>query len=248
MWRRVGDGTVFEMAHGSGTITTLASFNGTNGASPEAGVIMDSSGNLYGTTSEGGTRDQRYGTVFELAHGSGTITTLASFNGNNGLDSAGRPDHGQQRQSLRHDHGQAPMATAQFSSWPVGSATITTLASFNGHDGASRAGLIMDSSGNFYGTTWAGGVGTDDSSITGDGGTFSEVLTAHARAELGNAQFDHLRHGPRQHATGLLSAADSVTGKAVAGKFAYTPAAGTILPGGLQTLSVTFTPTGHDRL
>ena len=45
-----GDGTVFELAHGSGTITTLASFNGTNGANPDAGLIMDSSGNLYGTT------------------------------------------------------------------------------------------------------------------------------------------------------------------------------------------------------
>ena len=39
------------------------------------------------------------------------------------------------------------------------------------------------------------------------------------------------------------SAADSVTGKAVAGKFVYTPAAGAIVPGGVQTLSVTFTPT-----
>ena len=29
----------------------------------------------------------------------------------------------------------------------------------------------------------------------------------------------------------------------MAGKFVYTPAAGTIVPGGLQTLSVTFTPT-----
>ncbi len=37
---------------GSGTITTLASFNGTDGASPRAVLIMDSSGNLYGTTLE----------------------------------------------------------------------------------------------------------------------------------------------------------------------------------------------------
>ena len=45
-----GDGSVFELAPGSGTITTLASFNGTNGWSPLGGLIMDSSGNLYGTT------------------------------------------------------------------------------------------------------------------------------------------------------------------------------------------------------
>ena len=49
---------------------------------PYGGLIMDSSGNLYGTTSGGGASND--GTVFELAHGSGTITTLASFNGTNG--------------------------------------------------------------------------------------------------------------------------------------------------------------------
>ena len=80
------DGTVFELAQGSGTITTLASFNGTNGDEPEASLIMDSSGNLYGTTIDGGTSwngttNDGYGTVFELAKGSGTITTLASFTG-----------------------------------------------------------------------------------------------------------------------------------------------------------------------
>ena len=50
------DGTVFELAHGSGTLTTLASFNGTNGANPVAALILDGSGNLYGTTSGGGAR------------------------------------------------------------------------------------------------------------------------------------------------------------------------------------------------
>jgi uncharacterized repeat protein (TIGR03803 family) len=72
------DGTVFEVAAGSGMITTLASFNGTNGQWPQAGVIEDASGNLFGTT--------QGGTVFEVAAGSGTVTTLATFNGTNGAD------------------------------------------------------------------------------------------------------------------------------------------------------------------
>ena len=41
---------------------------------------MDSSGNLYGTTELGGASGD--GTVFELASGSGTLSTLASFNPN----------------------------------------------------------------------------------------------------------------------------------------------------------------------
>ena len=65
---------------------TLATFNGSNGANPWAGLIMDGSGNLYGTTSDGSS----YGTVFELAKQGGGypngVTTLASFNGSNGED------------------------------------------------------------------------------------------------------------------------------------------------------------------
>jgi uncharacterized repeat protein (TIGR03803 family) len=72
-------GTVFELGLPSDTLTTLASFNGSDGADPVAPVIMDSGGNVYGTTEYGGASND--GTVFELAHGSGTITTLASFRG-----------------------------------------------------------------------------------------------------------------------------------------------------------------------
>src|SRR5262249_44077231 len=60
------------------TLTTLASFNGANGNGPVAGVTLDAHGNLFGTTEFGGASDR--GAVFELAAGSGTITTLASFN------------------------------------------------------------------------------------------------------------------------------------------------------------------------
>ena len=102
------DGTVFEVAAGSGTITTLASFNGTNGGSPYAGLVEDSSGNLFGTTTLGGANND--GTVFEIAAGSGTITTLASFNGTNtGQCPRRRPGRGQQRQPLRHHQRGRPL-------------------------------------------------------------------------------------------------------------------------------------------
>ena len=79
------DGTVFELTTNSGTIVPLASFNGTDGIGSQASPIMDSSGNLYGTTSSGGA--DGYGTVFKLGKGSDTITALASFNGTNGYNS-----------------------------------------------------------------------------------------------------------------------------------------------------------------
>jgi uncharacterized repeat protein (TIGR03803 family) len=84
------DGTVFEIAKTAGGYAsapiTLVSFNGTNGASPEAGLIADSSGNLFGTTMLGGAYND--GTVFEIvktASGyASTPTTLVSFNGTDG--------------------------------------------------------------------------------------------------------------------------------------------------------------------
>jgi uncharacterized repeat protein (TIGR03803 family) len=64
-----GQGTVIEIAKtASGyasTPTVLASFNRTNGAIPAAGLLADGNGNLFGTTSEGGTYG--YGTVFQIA-------------------------------------------------------------------------------------------------------------------------------------------------------------------------------------
>ncbi len=60
----LGCGTVFEVAP-DGTETVLHTFgNGSQGANPYAGLVADSSGNLYGTTYYGGT--DSYGTVFEI--------------------------------------------------------------------------------------------------------------------------------------------------------------------------------------
>jgi uncharacterized repeat protein (TIGR03803 family) len=151
------DGTVFELAKGSNTITTLASFDGTDGARPVGGVVLDSSGNLYGTTDGGGASNQ--GTVFKLAHGSGTIRTLASFKGANGST----PDAGVILDSRGNLYGTTvyggafggTLGDGTIFELARGSRTITTLASFDG-TGAENpsAGLVMDSSGNLYGTTF----------------------------------------------------------------------------------------------
>jgi uncharacterized repeat protein (TIGR03803 family) len=78
---------VFELsptAKGSWTETILYNFNGTDGSQPYGGLIFDTSGNIYGTTYQGGDNDNA--TVFELspiASGGWTETVLHSFACNN---------------------------------------------------------------------------------------------------------------------------------------------------------------------
>jgi len=70
-----GCGTIFKLA-GDGTLTTLYSFDGTDGAGPTNGLVRDTLGNLYGTTYLGGS--QGLGTIFKLAT-DGSLTTLYNF-------------------------------------------------------------------------------------------------------------------------------------------------------------------------
>lgn len=80
-------GTVFELSPKSGggwTETILHSFNDNNvdGWHPLAGLLLDSKGNLYGTTNNGGAHD--LGSVYELTPGTGGVWTekiLSSFGG-----------------------------------------------------------------------------------------------------------------------------------------------------------------------
>jgi uncharacterized repeat protein (TIGR03803 family) len=73
-------GTVFKVTT-NGTLTTLSSFSGTNGANPEAALTLGTDGNFYGTTYGGGSNN--IGTVFKVTT-NGALTTLISFNGSNG--------------------------------------------------------------------------------------------------------------------------------------------------------------------
>ena len=72
-------GIVFKLSLGGheGVIHTFAGWPG-DGANPEAGLIADAAGDLYGTTFDGGANQQ--GTVFRLAP-DGTMTILHSFAG-----------------------------------------------------------------------------------------------------------------------------------------------------------------------
>lgn len=77
-----GQGVVFQIPAGAPYISVLATFNGTNGANPYSGLLVDAAGNLYGTTSAGGASNR--GTIFKVPNGGGSVVTLASFSGANG--------------------------------------------------------------------------------------------------------------------------------------------------------------------
>jgi uncharacterized repeat protein (TIGR03803 family) len=182
-----GDGSVFEIAHKSTKLTTLVSFNGTDGALPAAGVTLDASGNLFGTTSNGGVDDE--GTIFEVPHGTSKLTTLASFTGANGE----APSGGVTLDSRGDLFGTAAFGGADNDGTvfelPHGSTNLTTLASFNGTNGAAPdAGLTFDSSGNLWGTTTNGG--------TNNGGTvFYLSPPAPTSVTLGATADAYVRNG-----------------------------------------------------
>jgi len=157
-------GTVFRISLG-GVETVLYSFAGTtmhDGAYPRAGLIIDGSGDLYGTTSAGGTYD--LGTVFEISS-SGTETVLHSFAG--GTSDGSDPNGSLLLGSSASLYGTTSTGGAYdlgtvFKLSPDG--TEVLLHSFAGGttDGSSpKGGLIVDSAGNLYGTTSAGGVNDD---------------------------------------------------------------------------------------
>jgi uncharacterized repeat protein (TIGR03803 family) len=155
------------VAHAA-SITTLASFNWANGSNPEAGLIADGGGNLFGTTEQGGASGQ--GTVFEIAKtASGyasTPTTLASFNlanGSNpygGLTADGNGDlFGATQGGGANNYGTVYEIAKTASGYAN---TPTTLASFDGADGIfPDATLIADVRGDLFGTAVSGGPSGD---------------------------------------------------------------------------------------
>jgi uncharacterized repeat protein (TIGR03803 family) len=157
-----GDGTVFRIT--GTTETVLYSFGSHlhDGSAPQAGLVMDSAGNLYGTTTAGGTLG--HGTVFMLVRGTNSTFTEKILH-NFGADSDGSAPvagvtlapngnlYGTTSEGGAYGYG------AVFELKKAGSWSETILHSFeNLNDGATPyAGLIAGPSGTLFGAATDGG-------------------------------------------------------------------------------------------
>lgn len=157
-----GQGTVFWI-NASGVEKVLYSFcaqqSCADGAQPFDGLIADKSGNLYGTTYSGGAHG--LGTVFKI-NKSGSESVLYSFCGVVGCPDGANPYAGLIMDTAGNLYGTTLGGGANnngtvFELSTTGS-EIVLHAFQNTPDFATPyGGLVMDSQGNVYGTTWFGG-------------------------------------------------------------------------------------------
>jgi len=163
------------------TFTTLFSFSlSSEGVGPAAVLTQGTDGNLHGTTTAGGADNE--GTIFEITP-SGTLTSLYSFC-SDGNCATGETPYATLVQASNGDfygttyQGGAHYYGTVFEISPAGE--LTTLYSFcsltNCADGETPyAGLVQSTSGNFYGTTFEGGVSANCSKEYPGCGTIFEI-------------------------------------------------------------------------
>jgi uncharacterized repeat protein (TIGR03803 family) len=182
-------GTVFSVDIETGAETVLYSFTGgTDGGFPYGGLVL-SSGELYGTTSA---ECCGYGTVFEVDVNTGALTVLHTFDGSHGqnpqsgltLDATGKVLYGTTPRGGSADWGLVFSLTIETMKY-------TVLYSFTG----SRTGrqpfgtLALDSDGNLYGTTVAGGTYDYGTVFKLDPGTGAESVLYNFTGKKGDGAY-----------------------------------------------------------
>jgi uncharacterized repeat protein (TIGR03803 family) len=196
----VGCGTVFKLApnsDGSWTESILYTFcslaNCTDGSWPNSGVILDKSGNLYGTTEANDPNSG--GTVFKLSEnvdGSWTESTLYTFCSLPECRDGLQPIGGLVFDQSGNLYGTTALGTRnskkcltnEYYQWGCGvvfkldtSNNETVLHRFTGPDGAlPYASLLIDATGNLYGTASFGGdLSCEDDGLPGCGVVFKLI-------------------------------------------------------------------------
>jgi len=169
-----GCGTIFKITP-AGELTTIYNFcsqgsypNCADGFNPAAGLVLATNGNLYGTTTQGGSNCSSYsltgcGTVYEITP-PGKLATLYSFCSKPNCGDGSEPNGLVQATDgtfygTTYAGGASDYGTV-FKITPVGK--LTTLYSFCSEPPCANgqfpeAGLVQGLNGNFYGTTGYGG-------------------------------------------------------------------------------------------
>ncbi len=155
------------------TYSLLYSFTGsTDGGNPQGKMILDSSGNLFGTTVQGGDLSCGSGfgcgVIFKIDP-SATLTVLHTFTGQDGL----YPFGNMASDTSNNLYG----TTSQGGGGTQGSGVIFRLNKVTGQfavlhrfaggtEGGDPNGVIRDSAGNLYGTTFLGGTAGCGNNLT----------------------------------------------------------------------------------
>ena len=240
-------GTVFELSPGAGgtwTEKVLHSFdiNHTDGAHPNTGVIIDSLGNLYGTTLQGGSFGGGLGTVYELSPigGNWVETVIYSFTGIN--PDGGFPDGGLIFDGAGNLYGTLGGATSNSGvvfafmrssgGWAYKPLYDFTASQSDGH--YPFGSLAFDAAGNLYGTTTSGGpanfglggtifeianVVTASPKFSPHGGAYSATQTVKITDSTPNATIYYTINGglsPKQYKASItVSSSETITAYAI---------------------------------
>jgi uncharacterized repeat protein (TIGR03803 family) len=141
------------------TFRILHEFSGAaDGATPYAGLTIDSAGNLYGTTEFGGNVDCKCGTLFKITP-AGKFWVLHRFHG---ADDAKNPNSPPILDSLGNIYGTTfeGGTSREGAVYKISAGTETVLLSFGANMGSAGfvpVGVTLDPEGNLYGTTVLGG-------------------------------------------------------------------------------------------
>lgn len=158
---RYGHGSIFRTTPAFQTVWSFR--RSTDGGCPMAGLVEASDGQLYGTTSESGpgSFNDGAGTIFRIAVGGGPLEVLHTFR-----QSTGGYPKGELLEYNGHLYGTTYEGGAnrsgelyRFAIPPASeAATLETLHTFAGADGAQPSGALVEFGGQLYGTTEFGGV------------------------------------------------------------------------------------------
>jgi uncharacterized repeat protein (TIGR03803 family) len=187
-------------------LSQVASFGDSlNAEIPSGTLVMDSNGDLFGTSEDGGAHGD--GAVFEIPAGSDTVQTLDSFNGANGIDPT---DSGLAIDSAGNLYGTTQSGGAEgngtvFEIPESNPNTIAVLGSFAGGQNPGNT-VAVDSSGNVFGIIEDGGE-NDTGSIWEIPAGSSELANVGGANSTTIASFDALVSG--RNSTGAFPDPDS---------------------------------------